>query len=154
MKKNITVIIKNNNSKLGKKGQKLKVAPGYAFNYLIPNDFVEIATKGKIKHFNMFLNIEKQKKQNLQIEALQLKNYIEEIKKINIKKKIGENKQIFGSVNEKEIINIIFHKTGYKLEKKQIEIPEIKTIGLFTISISLFEKETSNLILQIIPENI
>jgi len=154
MKKNITVIIKNDNSKLGKRGQQLKVAPGYAFNYLIPNDFVETTTKGKIKHFNMFLTIEKQKKQDLEIEALKLKNYIEQIKTINLKKRIGENKQIFGSVNEKEIINKIFQITGYRLEKKQIKIPDIKTLGLFTISISLFEKEKSNLILQVIPKNI
>ncbi len=154
MKKNITVIIKNNNSKLGKRGEQLKVAPGYAFNYLIPNDLVEIATKGKIKHLNMFLDIEKQKKQNLKVKILKLKNYIEQIKKINIKKITGDNNQIFGSINEKEIINTIFNKTGYRLEKKQISIPDIKTTGIFTIIISLFDKETCNLMIQIIPKNI
>ena len=76
MKKNITVIIKNNHSQLGEKGEQLKVTPGYAFNYLIPNDFVEVATKGKIKHLNMLLDIERQKKKNNSLHHIVLELFI------------------------------------------------------------------------------
>ena len=154
MKKNITVIVKTTHSSLGRKGSILKVSPGYAFNYLIPNNLAEIATKGKIKHFTMFTTIENKKQEALKLESIKLKNQIEYIKKISLKKKIGQNTQIFGSINEKDIIKIIFLKTGYKLNKKQIQIPEIKNIGIFNIMINFIDNESCSLKLQVIPENI
>nr|QCI09090.1 ribosomal protein L9 [Inkyuleea mariana] len=154
MKKNINLIIKKTIPKLGKEGNIVKVSSGYAFNYLIPNNFAEIATKGKLQHINMFVNIKNHKIKQAQIEAEQIKNQFNKITKIKINKKIGENQYIFGSVNEKEIITQIFLNIGKKLEKKQIKIPDIKKIGLFSIEIHITDQLVSILKLQIIPENI
>ena len=154
MKKTITVILKQTHVSLGKQGQILKVSPGYLFNYLMPKNLAEIATKGKIKHITMFTEIEKKKQNILQLEAKNLKNQIEQINKITLKKKIGDKQQIFGSVNEKEIINEIYNKTGYKLNKKQINMPEIKYMDIFNIALKIIENESCYIKLQIIPENI
>jgi len=154
MTKNITVIVKKTHTNLGTKGDILKVSPGYAFNYLLPNNLVEIATKGKIKHFEMFKKIANQKQDILKANIIKIKNKIENIKKISIKKKIGKEQQIFGSINEKDIIQEILKQTGNKLEKKQIQIPEIKSIGIFDIKLKFIENESCFLKLQIIPENI
>ena len=153
-KKNITVIVKKTHINLGSQGDILKVSTGYAFNYLLPNNLVEIATKGKIKHFKMFNTIANKKKDILKANIVKIKNKIENIKKISIKKKTGKELQIFGSINEKDIIQEILQKTGNKLEKKQIEIPEIKNIGIFDITLKFIENESYFLKLQIIPENI
>nr|QCI04072.1 ribosomal protein L9 [Antithamnionella ternifolia] len=154
MKKNITVIVKQTHDNLGEKGQVLKVSPGYAFNYLLPNNLVELATKGKIKHFNMFTKIANQKKDIVKMEAIKLKNQIQQIKKISIKRKIGQQQQIFGSINEKDIIQKILEQTKSKLDKKQIQIPEIKNTGIFNILIKFIENESCYLQIQIVPENI
>nr|QCI05118.1 ribosomal protein L9 [Centroceras clavulatum] len=154
MQKYITVIVKKTHKQLGKKGKILKLAPGYIFNYLIPNDLVEIPTKGKLKHFAMFNSIEDRKKQTLILQAKNIKEKIEMIKKISITKKIGDKRQIFGSINEKEIINEIYKQTNQIIEKKYIEIPLIKTIGLFSLPIKLLNQQEFNLIIQVLPCNI
>lgn len=154
MKKNTTVIIKQNNSKLGDRGNIIKITHGYAFNYLIPNNLVELATKGKLKHAQMLKKIKTQRLEELEIQAKSIKENLEQISKISIKKKVGENQQIFGSVNEKEIITAIFNFTGQKLEKKQIYIPDIKKIGIYSIQIHILYDISVTIKLQILPEHL
>ena len=154
MTKNITVILKKTHPNIGKKGDIVKLSAGYIFNYLIPNDIVEIPTKGKIKHFQMFNTIENTKRQNLFLNAEKIREKIQNISKIYVTKKIGDQKHIFGSVNEKEILHEIFKHTNEKIEKKDIQIPEIKNIGIFDLIIKLIDNEKHNLILQVIPSNI
>nr|QCI07406.1 ribosomal protein L9 [Leiomenia cribrosa] len=154
MKRKTKVIIKQNINKLGKKGDIINVARGYAFNYLIPNHFAELATVGKLKHLKMFEKIKNIKLEAEKIEAKNMQKNLEKISKISIKKKVGDNQQIFGSVNEKEIIKQINNYTGYELEKKQINIPNIKSIGIYTIKIDLFNNIFTNLKLQVLPEEI
>nr|YP_009297089.1 ribosomal protein L9 [Ceramium japonicum]AOM66432.1 ribosomal protein L9 [Ceramium japonicum] len=154
MTKNITVIVKKAYPKLGNKGEIIKLSKGYAFNYLIPKNIVEIPTKGKIKHLQMFQNIANNKKQSLIIDAKHKRNIIKNIDAIHITKKIGNMPYIFGSVNEKEILNTILKQTKQKIEKKDIKIPEIKSIGLFNLTIKFIDNETCNLLLQVVPNNI
>ena len=154
MTKNITVIVKKSHPKIGNKGDIVKLSAGYIFNYLIPNNIVEIPSKGKIKHFQMFNKIAKIKQQNIINEAKNIRNKIESINKIYITKKTGDQQHIFGSVSEKEIINKIISHTKQKIEKKDVKIPEIKQIGIFNLTIKSLNNENYNLILQVIPSNI
>ena len=154
MTKNITVIIKKTHPKIGKKGNLTKLSAGYIFNYLIPNNIVEIPSKGKMKHLQMFNTIANTKKYNAIIKANSTKDIIESIYKINIIKKTGNKSYIFGSVSEKEVLNKILHQTNQKIDKKDIVIPEIKQIGIFNLTIKSINNETYTLILQIIPNNI
>ncbi len=53
-------------------------------------------------------------------------NNLEKIRKIQIRKKIGQNQQIFGRITENEVIEKIVELTVYDLIKKQFKIPNIK----------------------------
>nr|YP_009296314.1 ribosomal protein L9 [Sebdenia flabellata]AOM65249.1 ribosomal protein L9 [Sebdenia flabellata] len=154
MKKNIPIILKKNINNLGKTGNIVNVKRGYAFNYLIPNRMGELATKGLLKHNNMLLDIKSKQIEKNKIEALVLKNKLETIAKISLKKKIGKDQQIFGSLNDKEILLKIEKCSDIKLEKKQISIPEIKKIGSYSIDIQISDIITANLKLQILPQDI
>jgi len=154
MAKNITAIVKKTHPKIGKKGDIVKLSAGYIFNYLIPNNIVEVPSPGRIKHMQMFNQIANARKKNLAIQAKNTKKQVESIYKIHITKKIGNKQYIFGSVNEKEIVNKIFHQTNETIEKKDIEIPEIKQIGIFNFTIKCIDHEKYNLMLQVVPSNI
>lgn len=154
MRKKTQIILKKDYLTIGKKGKIAKISTGYALNYLIPNDIAEIATEKKIKHITMFENIKINKVKANEVEAKNLQKYFSIIKKLTIKRKIGENNNIFGSINEKDISNIILNYTGINIDKKQIIIPTIKKIGVFNININILNKISSVMILNIIPENI
>ena len=89
MKNKIKIILKVDHPYIGKKGTIHKVSPGYAINYLIPNNLAEFATHKKIKHYNMFHNIIKKQNEEYQIEANKIKNILRQIHKIKINRKQG-----------------------------------------------------------------
>nr|YP_009295598.1 ribosomal protein L9 [Mastocarpus papillatus]AOL58082.1 ribosomal protein L9 [Mastocarpus papillatus] len=153
MKKSTTIIITDSGVKLGRKGDTIKVASGYAFNYLIPNNFAQLATKGKLKHSKMLQKVEQHKAAKTQIFAATIKKRIQYIPKISIYKTIGEKKQIFGKISEKEIINIMLNNANIKLEKKQIYLAEIKTIGTYTLNIQIFNGINLEFKLQVLPKD-
>nr|YP_010952295.1 ribosomal protein L9 [Gloiopeltis furcata]WMP13964.1 ribosomal protein L9 [Gloiopeltis furcata] len=154
MKKKKQVIVKQKNSVLGKPGTLLNVSNGYAFNYLIPKGIVTLATDKAVRHLSMLKEIERKSAETSKTQAILMQKSLEQISKISIKKNVGENQQIFGSVSEKEIITQIMSYTGQKIEKKQIVLPDIKEIGIYDIKINILHDISVSLKLQIIPENI
>nr|WCH54811.1 ribosomal protein L9 [Hypnea edeniana] len=151
MSKKITIILKDEKDK-NQHEKIINVTRGYAFNYLIPQNIAEIATPGKLKHLNMLKQKQKQQIQINKEKADITLKHLNIINKITIKKKYGSKMQIFGQINEKEILKKIFEQTGYNLNKKQINIPNIKTVGKYQIKIKLLDSVEANLSLNVIPE--
>nr|YP_010904151.1 ribosomal protein L9 [Caulacanthus ustulatus]WCH57402.1 ribosomal protein L9 [Caulacanthus ustulatus] len=151
MNKKIQVILKKTESKIGKKGELLKVNRGYAFNYLIPQQIADLTTKGSLKHFQMFENVKEEKLKISKIKANTILLNLQNIKKVSIHKKSSDKQQIFGRVQEKEILNQILVYTGQQFEKKQINIPDIKTNGSYTVNINILNTTKTGISLNIIP---
>nr|QCI04827.1 ribosomal protein L9 [Bornetia secundiflora] len=154
MKKKITIILNKNYPHLGKRGNITKVSTGYAFNYLIPNHIAELASIKKIKHFTMLANMVQKQNEAEKLEAQKTRQILQTIKKISITKKTSDNHMFFGSITEKDIINLITQYTGKVFEKKQIHISSIKSIGIANITVNILNNIECSLNLNIIPENI
>nr|UAD88937.1 ribosomal protein L9 [Gracilariopsis chorda] len=151
MKKKTTVILKKNFVNLGQIGNIVKVNSGYALNYLVPNNIAEIATASKLRHYKMFLDIQKKKLDEIENRMKIIQQKLKQITKISLKKKSGSNSQIFGSVSDKEIISNILYYTQEKLDKKNIYLPSIKKLGIYNIDIILSGDIKVQLKLQILP---
>jgi large subunit ribosomal protein L9 len=150
-KKQIEVFLYQNIRSTAKKGDIIKVLPGYARNYLIPHKLAEIVNQN---NFKKFLNIQhrlKNKEKTLEEYFNNLKLYLNQIDILNIKKKAGKNGLIFGRINEKEIVKIIYDLTKYKINKKQIIMPEIKYIGTYKVTLNLINDINTIIQIQIIP---
>lgn len=68
-------------------------------------------------------------------------------------KKTGDGQNIFGSVTEKEISQTIKNATNIDIEKQNILLPEIKTVGIYNIEVKLLNQVTANIQLQVLPES-
>nr|YP_009314196.1 Ribosomal protein L9 [Izziella formosana]SCW22450.1 Ribosomal protein L9 [Izziella formosana] len=151
-KKKIQIILNSTQKHLGQSGSVLQVAQGYARNYLFPQKLAEPVTKHRLNYIQHkktqedLLNKEKRK------VAIDIKSQLEAIYKFSIKRKVSDKNSIFGSVTDKDIVDIISQTTGITLHKPHIEIPPIKTIGLYDICITLVNEVNINLKLQILPE--
>lgn len=154
MKKRISVILIDNNNTLGNKGSIITVSRGFAFNYLIPRNLAQKVTKGIIKHNNMFVDIQNKRLEQNKKEAKIIEKQIHKMSHINLYKKTGDYKQIFGSISEKEILHQLYKITGIKLNKRSINIPNINTIGSFNINIDIMNQMQVDVIINILPENI
>lgn len=152
-KKVINVVLKENIQKLGKSNDVIKVASGYARNFLIPNKMAAVATSGILKQQKFYAAIREEKLKTAKENAKKVKQLLEEIQRFSVSKKTGDGHNIFGSVTEKEISQIIKNTTNIDIEKQSISLPDVKTIGIYDVEIKLLHQVTANIKLQVLPES-
>lgn len=131
------VILIKDVENLGLKYDIIDVKPGYARNFLIPNNLASLATPNKRKELKKQLEEKTKEEQEIIKEA---ENLIEKLKTTNliIEVKTKFENKIFGSLNNKNISESLF-KLGIKIDKKHIKIlgNSIKKIGKYTAKIRL-----------------
>jgi len=96
------------------------------------------------------------KKQAIEAENIQkskeLANVIEDIKTFTIKKKVGKDGLIFGSVTNQDIANCVELTTQQTIDKKAITIPTIKKVGVYDINIKFNSSVNANINLQVLGD--
>lgn len=137
---------------VGKKGEIVEVARGYADNYLLPRKLAQIATDAVIKSLKDKQEAEKRKlekeKQKAAETAARLKNV-----KLVLKRKAGESGRLFGSITAREIAEAIKKSTGDNVDRKSIVIPgPIKNVGEFKVDIELGFGIKSEITVVVEPE--
>ena len=132
------VILTTNVKKLGKIGDKVSVKPGYARNYLFPNN---MALRENRKNAEYYEKIKDDMKKNEEIKLNDAKKLMENIKKLKIifKKEADEKDQLYGSISKKEIIDFL-QDNNLKVKSDDIIIKnQIKSIGEHFIEINPYE---------------
>nr|YP_010337241.1 ribosomal protein L9 [Pseudoerythrocladia kornmannii]QUE28322.1 ribosomal protein L9 [Pseudoerythrocladia kornmannii]UNJ16826.1 ribosomal protein L9 [Pseudoerythrocladia kornmannii] len=152
-KKNIRILLLKDIETLGNIGTISSVPLGYARNFLIPEGLACLVTPGIQK--NVEQNLAKQKEKELQAveEAKAISNIIEEIKTFTIKKKVGKDDLIFGSITNQEVSELISTKIQQNIEKKNITVPNVKETGVYNVVIKLHSKVETSINLQVLPDD-
>lgn len=130
------LILIKDKEKLGKAGEKVDVADGFARNYLIPQGFALKSTESNLKRFE---EINRQRNVRKERKLKKAKGLAEKIKSlsITIPVKVGEKDQVFGSVTKKDIAEQMKEK-GYEVPKSNIKLEEpIKSLGIYEVPVSL-----------------
>ena len=140
VKKTKQVVLTEQINGLGNKGDLVKVANGYHRNFLAPWGKAEIATAEVLDAINEKIAAEEEAKRQEQAKAEAMATALATIGKFVISKKVGEADQIFGSVTTQDIVDAINQQTGRTLNKKDVTLPEIKTLGTYDAEIKLHPK--------------
>ncbi|GIR14049.1 MAG: 50S ribosomal protein L9 [Candidatus Pelagibacterales bacterium] len=142
------VILTTTIKKLGKIGDIVSVKPGYARNFLFPNNMALRENKKNIEHYE---KIKDEIKKNEEIKLNDAKKLIEEIKKIKIhfNKEADEKDQLYGSISKKEIIDYL-SDNNLKVKSDDLVIKnQIKSIGEHKIEINPYEDITEEFHIQV-----
>nr|YP_010338806.1 ribosomal protein L9 [Glaucosphaera vacuolata]UNJ18756.1 ribosomal protein L9 [Glaucosphaera vacuolata] len=153
VKKTTRVLLCQDVEKLGKPDTVVKVSMGYARNYLLPKKIAIPVTQSILNLIQKKAVLQEQKLKNTLEIANKRKVLLESVGKFTLRKKVGKNDLIFGSVSDKEVASLITAKTGELIPKQNIQCPEIKNTGVFSILVNLHPSVTASIKLQIIPEN-
>lgn len=130
------VILRKEVENLGRFGDQVKVAEGYARNYLIPKGFAVEASAGNLKQLEAEREAYLKKAAVTKANAEKLKAAIDAVA-LSFARKAGEDERLFGSVTGHDIEEALKAK-GFAVEKKDIRLEEpIKTLGLHTVAIRL-----------------
>jgi large subunit ribosomal protein L9 len=145
------VILREDIEKLGSRGEVVKVAAGYARNFLLPKRLAVAATESNKKI------VEQERQAHLRKEAKQ-KGEAEDLAKlmlgvaITIKQKAGEADQLFGSVTTKDIADALAAK-NYQIDRRKIQLAEpIKQLGEYTVPIRLHKDVTVDISVLVAKE--
>jgi large subunit ribosomal protein L9 len=121
----------------GKKGDVVTVKDGHGRNFLIPRGLALPATEGNITRFeNVVKSIINKRGRDLQAAA-DIKAKLEEIS-LSIRKKVGVDGKLFGSVTPADIVEAIKNTVGIDIDRKNVRIEEpIRMTGAYSIEIHL-----------------
>ena len=124
---------------VGKKDQVIEASDGYARNFLFPKKLAVEANNENMSKLKSKQESNKFRKDTEKKEAEELAKKLTGIM-LKIKVRAGENGKIFGGVSAKDISEAFEKQHNIKIDKKKIDLKEtIKTLGIHTVSIKLFE---------------
>ncbi len=123
---------------LGRSGEVVKVKPGYARNFLLPQKVAVIADKNTLR---MQARLQEERAQRAKVDRKEAEELALSIngKELSILVKVDPDGHMYGSVAAPDIVQL-FVKEGISLEKRHVILPQpIKALGEFTINLRLKE---------------
>jgi large subunit ribosomal protein L9 len=126
MAKRVQLVLNQNVSKLGREGDLVEVAPGYARNYLLPQKIGSLATPSILKQVELRKEKERQRL-------------------------IAEKEAIFGTVTAQELADAIKASTGQEVDRRGITIPEIGKTGFYKAQVKLHPEVSAEVEIQVTP---
>lgn len=147
----IKVILKETIQSLGIIGSEVKVADGYARNYLLPQSKAVLSTPSNRK-------LLEQQKDKFDLQIAKEKNLAEEmaekIKEISctIPARVSDEDRLYGSVTAREILKALVNQQ-VEVEKRMILLPEpIKKLGVYKVPIRIYTEVEPEITVEIVPE--
>ncbi|OGW45890.1 MAG: 50S ribosomal protein L9 [Nitrospirae bacterium RBG_13_41_22] len=145
------VVLKDDIKNVGKMGQIVDVADGYARNYLVPRG---LAVEANIKNLKAL----EHEKKIIQEKAKRIKNSSQTLSdKIStmtlvIKAKAGDEGKLFGAVTSMDIAELLKNE-GIEMDKKKISLDEpIKRLGSYSVNIKIHPEISTHLNIQVVEE--
>lgn len=152
MAKRTQVVLSKDVTKLGKNGDLVDVAPGYARNYLIPQGLAIPATPGVIKMVEQRREKERQRQLEILEHARARKTALATIGLLRIAKQAGEGDAIFGTVTNQDIADLLKEKAGQEVDKRDITLPDINHLGEYQVELKLHPEVSATVNIEVIAQ--
>ncbi len=152
MAKRVQLVLNQDVSKLGKTGDLVEVAPGYARNYLIPKGIGLVATPGILKQVERRKEQERQRLLEEKQQAESRKTALETVGRFVIRKQEGENETIFGTVTTQEVADAIQAATNQEVDRRGITLPDIGRLGFYKAEVKLHPEVTATVEIHVAPQ--
>jgi large subunit ribosomal protein L9 len=145
------VILREHVDNLGRRGEIVKVADGYARNYLLPRKLALLATDGNKKQIER----ERAKFEVKELEEQKVAQAVADrmaTVEIEIARRVGETEALYGSVTSSDIAEALAAK-GFDLDRRKIHLPEpIKRLGEYEVPVKLHREVTLKLKVRVVAE--
>ena len=149
MAKRVQVVLTENISSLGKDGDVVEVAPGYARNFLFPTGKAVNVTPSVLKQIERKREKEKIAAEKIKKEALDFKTALKTIGRFTIKKQVGEDGVLFGTVTNGDVAEAIKVSTKKEIDRRDIQVPDIHTLGSYTVHIKLHQEVSAEVNIEV-----
>jgi large subunit ribosomal protein L9 len=145
------IILREDIDKLGHRGQVVKVASGYARNFLLPQKKAVAATESNKKIVEQERQAHLRRDAKVQGDAQELAKLVSSVE-LTIAQKAGENNQLFGSVTTADLAAAL-EKQGYTIDRKKLVLEEpIKALGDYKVPVRLHREVSVDLTVHVVKE--
>lgn len=142
------IILKDDIAKLGRKGDVVKVADGYARNFLLPRKLAILATAGNRNNIEQMRAAAGRKEERDRASAQELAARLAAVALV-FERRAGEKDTLFGSVTSMDIGEELTRQ-GFDLDRRRIALPEpIKTLGAVKVPVHLSHGVTAELQVEV-----
>lgn len=147
------IILKQDVANLGYKNDIVNVKNGYANNYLLPQGLAIIATPSNKKVLAENMRQAARKEEQIRKDAETLQAALNG-KSVRLTAKVGENEQIFGSINNIQVAEALKEQHNYDVGRKQIVVDgsKIKTLGNYTAMVNIYREVKAEINIEVVAE--
>ena len=147
------VILTEKRRNLGNLGDKVRVKPGFARNYLVPQGKAVFATKENLAKFEARRAELQALADERQQKALTRQATLQALPVFTIAAKVGEGGKLFGSIGIREVVEVLT-ANGVSVEKREVQLPQgtLRLAGDYDITIDLGGDVTAIVKISIIPQ--
>jgi len=145
------VILRQHVDNLGRRGEIVKVADGYARNYLLPRKLALPATAGNKQHVERERRLFEAREAEERGQAEAIAARLTAIT-VEIARRVGDTEQLYGSVTASDIAEFLKGK-GFDIDRRKLILPEpIKAIGEHEVPLKLHRDVTVPLKVHVVRE--
>jgi large subunit ribosomal protein L9 len=145
------VILREHVDNLGRRGEVVKVAPGFARNYLLPRKLALAVTEGNRKLIERERKVADAREAEDKQTAEALASRVSQTE-ITVARRVGETGHLYGSVTTSDLGEALAAK-GLDIDKRKIQLDEpIKAIGEFTVPVKLHRDVTVQLKVHVVKQ--
>ena len=149
MANRVQVVLTETISTLGKDGDVVDVAPGYARNFLFPTGKAVNVTPAVLKQIERKREKEKIQSEKIKQEALDFQTALKTIGRFSIKKQVGEDGVLFGTVTNGDVAEAIEKATKKEIDRRDIQVPDIHTLGSYSVRIKLHQEVNAEIKIEV-----
>ena len=145
------VILLDDVSKLGRRGEVRDVSDGYARNFLIPKKLALSATQGNLQNLDHIKQQQSAKADRIKSDAEALRDQIEALT-FEERRQASEEGKLFGSVTSQNVVEFL-ERHQITVERRRVHLEEpIKTLGESTVSIRVHPDVVAQLKVNVVRE--
>ncbi|WP_404787203.1 50S ribosomal protein L9 [Altericista sp. CCNU0014] len=152
MAKRVQLVLNQDVLKLGRLGDVVEVAPGYARNYLVPQGMAFKATPGVLKQMERRRAEELKRLAELKKQAEAQKETLAKVGALTIAQKAGEGDTLFGSVTAADIAAALQEASGIEIDRRSLTAPEIRKLGTYTADLKLHPEVLLQVTVEVVAE--
>ena len=146
------LILNSDVKSLGRRGDVVEVAKGYARNYLLPKKLAIVATSNNLEFAE---KLQQKRQQQAQVDNELAESIIAALAdaRIVISQTTTDEGTLYASISNLQIVEAVETFSGFKLEEEQISVEkQIKEIGLHTVKVVLGPDTNFDITLEVVPE--
>jgi large subunit ribosomal protein L9 len=147
----VEVILREHIEHLGRRGEIVKVADGYARNYLLPRKLALAVTESNRRQIDRERKLAEARDAEDKQQAEALAARLEQVD-VEIARRVGENQTLYGSVTSADITEALAAK-GFTIDRRKIGLAEpIKSVGDVSVPLKIHRDVTAQIKVRVVPE--